>query len=54
MLIRAYGQFWNPDIIDWGSRSRSNRGSIFSPSIEREQCQGNSFLFGESSDKTCL
>ena len=28
MLIRAYGQFWNPDIIDWGSRGNGNRGSL--------------------------
>ena len=28
MLIRAYGQFWNPDIVDWGSRGRGNQGSL--------------------------
>jgi hypothetical protein len=28
MLIRAYGQFWNPDIVDWGSRGPGNRGKL--------------------------
>jgi len=28
MLIRAYGQFWNPDSVDWGSRGRGNRGQL--------------------------
>ena len=28
MLIKAYGQFWNPDIIQWGSRGPGNRGKL--------------------------
>ncbi|WP_022835036.1 GIY-YIG nuclease family protein [Salisaeta longa] len=28
MLIRAYGTFWNPEIVDWGSVGRSNKGSL--------------------------
>jgi len=28
MLIRAFGQFWNPDIVDWGSRGAGNKGSL--------------------------
>ncbi|MGE4068691.1 MAG: GIY-YIG nuclease family protein [Vicinamibacterales bacterium] len=28
MLIRAFGQFWNPETIDWGKRGRNNRGRL--------------------------
>lgn len=28
MLIRAYGTFWNPDIVDWGSVGRGNQGQM--------------------------
>jgi hypothetical protein len=28
MLIRAYGQFWNPDIIDWGKQGPQNKGKL--------------------------
>jgi hypothetical protein len=28
MLIRAYGQFWNPDTVDWGGRGRGNTGRL--------------------------
>jgi hypothetical protein len=28
MLIHMYGQFWNPDVVDWGSRGAGNRGSL--------------------------
>jgi hypothetical protein len=28
MLIKAYGQFWNPDVVDWGTRGRGNRGQL--------------------------
>ena len=28
MLIRAYGQFWNPDTVNWGSRGAGNAGSL--------------------------
>jgi hypothetical protein len=28
MLIRAYGEFWNPDIVEWGSRGAGNRGEL--------------------------
>lgn len=28
MLIRAFGQCWNPDIVDWGSRGAGNKGSL--------------------------
>lgn len=28
MLIRAYGQFWNPDIVEWGTRGPGNRGKL--------------------------
>jgi hypothetical protein len=28
MLIRAYGQYWNPDIVDWGSKGAGNQGSL--------------------------
>ena len=26
--IKTYGEFWNPDVIDWGSRGRGNKGSL--------------------------
>lgn len=28
MLIRAFGQFWNPDIIDWGKQGPQNKGKL--------------------------
>jgi hypothetical protein len=28
MLIRAYGLYWNPDTVDWGSRGRGNQGTL--------------------------
>ena len=28
MLIRAYGQFWNPDTIEWGKQGPGNQGSL--------------------------
>lgn len=28
MLIRAFGQFWNPETIEWGKRGRNNRGKL--------------------------
>lgn len=28
MLIRAYGRFWNPHMVDWGSRGAGNQGSL--------------------------
>ncbi len=28
MLIRAYGLFWNPDIVDWGKKGAGNKGRL--------------------------
>src|SRR5258705_7972875 len=28
MLIRAYGQLWNPDTIEWGGKGPGNRGQL--------------------------
>lgn len=28
MLIKAYGTFWNPEIIEWGSKGRGNSGKL--------------------------
>lgn len=28
MLIKSYGTFWNPEIIDWGSPGAGNKGSL--------------------------
>lgn len=28
MLIKAYGLYWNPDIIDWGRPGRGNKGEL--------------------------
>lgn len=28
MLIKAYGQFWNPDIVDWGRVGAGNKGKL--------------------------
>ncbi len=28
MLIRAYGNYWNPDIIDWGAKGPGNGGQL--------------------------
>lgn len=28
MLIRAYGEFWDPDVVAWGKRGRGQRGKL--------------------------
>ena len=28
MLIRAFGQYWNPDIVDWGKQGPGNKGEL--------------------------
>jgi len=28
MLIRAYGSFWNPDIVNWGKAGHGNAGQL--------------------------
>lgn len=28
MLIQAYGEYWNPDVVDWGSRGKGNKGVL--------------------------
>lgn len=28
MLIRTYGQFWNPDAVDWGKQGPGNKGTL--------------------------
>src|SRR5690348_5385500 len=28
MLIRAFGSYWNPDVIDWGKQGRGNKGQL--------------------------
>jgi hypothetical protein len=28
MLIRAFGQYWNPDSVDWGKLGAGNRGTL--------------------------
>jgi len=28
MLIKSYGQFWNPEIVEWGKPGRGNRGQL--------------------------
>jgi hypothetical protein len=28
MLIRAYGMFWNPEIVDWEQQGPGNRGTF--------------------------
>jgi hypothetical protein len=28
MLIRAYGSYWNPDIVDWGKQGAGNQGRL--------------------------
>ena len=28
MLIKAYGLYWNPEIVDWGSRGRHQKGTL--------------------------
>jgi hypothetical protein len=27
-LIKSYGEFWNPDVVQWGRRGRGNRGAL--------------------------
>lgn len=28
MLIRAFGQYWNPDIVNWGKQGPGNQGQL--------------------------
>jgi hypothetical protein len=28
MLIRAFGSYWNPDVVDWGAKGAGNRGEL--------------------------
>jgi hypothetical protein len=28
VLIKAYGQYWNPDAVDWGSVGQGNKGEL--------------------------
>ncbi len=28
MLIRAYGEFWNPDTVRWGGKGPGNKGNL--------------------------
>jgi hypothetical protein len=28
MLIRAYGMYWNPDVVDWGAPGAGNQGEL--------------------------
>lgn len=28
MIIKTYAQFWNPEIVDWGSRGKGNCGKL--------------------------
>lgn len=27
-LVKLYGEFWNPDIVDWGSQGAGNKGTL--------------------------
>ena len=27
-LIKCYGEFWNPDLVDWGKKGSGNKGSL--------------------------
>jgi hypothetical protein len=28
MLVRAYGLYWNPDIVEWGKKGKGNKGRL--------------------------
>lgn len=28
MLVKHYGEFWNPDLVDWGKRGPGNKGKL--------------------------
>lgn len=28
MLVKAYGQYWNPDVVDWGKKGAGNAGHL--------------------------
>jgi hypothetical protein len=28
VLIKAFGSYWNPDIVDWGKKGPGNKGSL--------------------------
>lgn len=37
MLIKAYGQFWNPDIIDWGRPGRGGQGHLIGETKKQQK-----------------
>ena len=37
MLIKAYGQLWNPHIIDWGSRGAGNKGKLIGEVLRQKK-----------------
>lgn len=41
MLIKAYGQFWNPDIIDWGRPGAGGQGHL--PGETTNKKNGNKY-----------
>jgi len=43
MLIRAYGSYWNPDVVDWGAKGAGNRGHLNGDLRLHEQKQSVDF-----------
>ena len=35
MLIRAYGMYWNPEVVDWGTPGAGNQGTLIG-SVKRD------------------
>ena len=41
MLIKSYGQFWNPDIVDWGKKGAGNEGKLLGKIKAESVAYGN-------------
>jgi hypothetical protein len=41
-LIKLYGEFWNPEIVDWGSRGAGNGGKLLGDlTLEKKHYKAN-------------
>lgn len=41
MLIRTYGEFWSPDLVDWGKKGRGNKGQLLGVVLPNGKKQGS-------------
>jgi hypothetical protein len=41
MLIKSYGTYWNPEIVNWGSKGRGNKGELIGSVTFEEKKKDN-------------